>query len=99
MPEFYGPLAHVTVVSSLWLALAFPFAAAVFCAFVALRAHVVKSAPQSAPAAAASHDRIATAAIGGVVLAFAASAYHFAILLRKPDEERYLLQHVWRMVR
>src|ERR1041384_7850487 len=95
MPEFYGSLQHVTIAGSLWAILFFPFAAAVFCAVYPF--WLAKNDPKLLQAE--RDRRIALVSIGAASLAFAASVFHAAVLARAPEDERFLLQHLWRMVR
>jgi NADH-quinone oxidoreductase subunit L len=90
MPDFHGPIQHVTLAGSLWLIVIFPLAAALVCGWNAL----VPRRPGEK-----MRDAVAIVSLGAMGLAFATSAYHAWALSRLPDDERFLLQHAWRMVR
>ena len=90
MPDFHGPIQHVTIAGSLWLLVIFPLVAAVACAWTALVHGRAKDK---------TRDAVAIVSIGAMGLALAMSAYHAWVLASLPDDERFLLQHAWRMVR
>jgi NADH-quinone oxidoreductase subunit L len=97
MPEFYGPLQHVSLAGTLWLILAFPFAAALFCV---LYPYLSRGASERAAGAEAeSRRRVTIVSVAAVALSFGVSLCHVVLLATRPEGERFLLQHLWRMVR
>ena len=90
MPDFHGPIQHVTLAGTLWLIVVFPFSTALFCAWRALSRR---------PIDARARESVAILSIGAMGLAFAISAYHAVVLATKADSDRFFLQHLWRMVR
>jgi NADH-quinone oxidoreductase subunit L len=90
MPDFHGPIQSFAVMPTLWLILLFPAAAALYCGARALRRQRIDAQGRQA---------IATLSIGAIGLSFALSAYHAYVLASKGADERFLVQHLWRMVR
>ena len=90
MPDFHGPIQSFTVTGTLWLILASPLAAAIYCAWRALYGRKID---------ARARESIATLSLGAIGLSLATSGYHAYLLATKGEAERLLLQHLWRMVR
>ena len=100
MPDFHGPIQHVTIATTLWLILALPAAAAVGIALHCLwRARLRPAGRAPAPLDARAREAIAIVSIGSLAVSFALSAYHAFVLATKPADARFLLQHLWPMVR
>src|SRR5215472_14443817 len=114
MPDYRGPIQHVELVSTLWLIPLLPFVGALVNAFyssgllgqagAALRAawtRIVSDDPPvpPLPRKKAPNGTVSTVAVGAMVIAFVLSAWHVAQLLGLPPEQRFLLNHCWRMVR
>ncbi len=98
MPDFHGPIQSVTLAGALWLILALPLAAALFCASRALTSRPFGT-PRGAPLGVREREQIAILSVGAVALAFGVSAFHAGVLLTKTTDERLLVQHLWNMVR
>jgi NADH-quinone oxidoreductase subunit L len=97
MSDLYGPIQHVTVVRTLWLILAFP-AGVAFAALVYAARRAVGVRRTSADDAG-EREVLARLSIGAACGALLFAGYHAALLSVKPTSERYLFDHLWRMVR
>src|SRR5689334_16204662 len=92
MPDFHGPIQHVTPAATLWMLLACPLAAALACAWCALFGGRRRDDDRT-------RRFVARVSIASAALAFLASAAHAVALAIRPEGERFFLQHLWRMVR
>src|ERR1700723_2626777 len=90
MPDFHGPIQSVTVAGTLWLILAFPAMTALYCAWRALYAR---------PLDARGREAIAILSAGAMALSLGLTAYHSFVLATKAPDDRFLLQHLWSLVR
>jgi len=104
MPDLSGPIQHVELVKWLWLIPLCPFVGALINAFYSsgLLGKVAGEFREEAspkPRTLAPEKTVATVAIAAMLCAFGIVVWHFAVLLAHPPEERFLLTHVWRMVR
>jgi NADH-quinone oxidoreductase subunit L len=93
MPDLEGPIQHVELVKWLWLIPLCPFIGALINAFFS------SGLLGPRPRARAPEKTIAAIAIGAMLCAFAAVLYHSVVLYSRPPEQRFLLTHVWQMVR
>ncbi len=100
MPDFHGPIQHVTIAGTLWLILAFPVLVTIGLAvYAAWGALVHPAGARRLPPDARTREGIAILSVGSTAFSLAVIAYHAWVLSTKPADERYLLQHLWRMVR
>jgi NADH-quinone oxidoreductase subunit L len=112
MPELSGPIQHVERVPWLWLIAALPFLGALINAFFSsglfgkaidtLRIALAdddKPKPKAKPRVLASEKTVSIVAIGAMLASFLVVVWHFSMLVRLPDSQRFLLQHCWQMVR
>jgi NADH-quinone oxidoreductase subunit L len=111
MPEFSGPIQHVELAPWLWLIPLLPFLGAVFNAFyssglwgkavpviVGIFSDKAADKPE-APRKLAPNRLVTTVAVGAMALSFAVVLWHLTQLLALPPDKRFLLDHLWRMVR
>src|SRR5438552_6807600 len=100
MPELSGPLQHVEISSTLWLIPLFPLIAAIVQVAVGVR-RARDPRGERRPAELAERDEriLAGAGVAGMALAFAASFVHLRALVGMPADGRYLLEHLFRLVR
>lgn len=98
MPEFFGPLTHVSLAGALWLIPLLPLVAALVHVAIGASRLIAPKAPTKIEAKD-DRGRIANVAILAMLLSFLATAFHLQKLLDLPEGERALLQHVWRMAR
>jgi NADH-quinone oxidoreductase subunit M len=87
MPDAYGPLQHLELAPALWLVPAAPLSAFLLC--FALRLIRGQRAARA----------VARVSIAGQLLSWAVALGYAARLLRLPASDRYLLVHLWRVVR
>ncbi len=99
MPDLEGPIQHVELVKWLWLIPLCPFVGALINAFYSSGLIGKVFGGPSANRVRASEKTVAAIAIGAMLCAFVVVAAHFAILFAHPPDERFLLTHVWQMVR
>ncbi len=108
MPELSGPIQPIELASWLWLIPFFPLLGALTNALygsglVAKAIEIVvggrtedegQGAPVAAPAAT-----VARIAVGSLALSAVASIAYCWVLLELPDSDRFLLRHLWQLVR
>lgn len=104
MPDLSGPIQHVELVKWLWLIPLCPFVGALINAFYSSglfgkAVDAFRDEESSRPRAIAPEKTVAAIAVGAMLAAFGVVLWHFAVLLAHPPQERFLLTHVWKMVR
>ena len=113
MPEFSGPIQHVDIEHAhlLWLIALFPLVGAAINAFYSsgllgkasealLNAFFRDEEKQKvAPRVIAPNRVIGGVAVGAMLLAFGATVFHVVQIAGQPADHRFLLDHLWRMVR
>jgi NADH-quinone oxidoreductase subunit L len=98
MPDFFAPIQHVTIAGTLWLLVATPLLAAAYSAWVALFGQGGQGGRARA-IDARGRQAVATLSCGAMGIDFALAIYHAVLLARRAPDDRFLLQHLWRMVR
>ncbi|HEY2513548.1 MAG TPA: proton-conducting transporter membrane subunit, partial [Polyangiaceae bacterium] len=100
MPDLYGPIQEVTISGTLWLLIAPPLLAALYAAFRALTVLRPRLPTQRASAPdPRTRQSVASLSIGAVALSFGVALYHAVLLGLRAPEQRFFLQHLWRLVR
>jgi NADH-quinone oxidoreductase subunit L len=89
MPDFHGSIQHVIIAETLWLLVVFPLLAALFAARFALAPRID----------ARAREAIAIVSLGAVAASLVIAAYHAWFLAGRPEGERFIVQHCWRLVR
>ena len=98
MPEFFGPLVHVTLAGALWLIPLLPLLAAAYQLTVGVSRMLAPKLP-SKTEAKEDRTRVANMAMLSMVSAFLVVAFHVQKLFELPEGERVLFEHVWRIAR
>lgn len=112
MPDFSGPIQPLELASWLWLIPLLPLLGALINALLgsgfvgsalsALRSGLADDeAPRRAPAPrrVASLSAVRRVTLGSLALSAVAAAVHAGLLFVRPPEGRFLLQHLWTLVR
>jgi NADH-quinone oxidoreductase subunit L len=97
MPETQGPIQHLTLAAYLWLIPMLPLLAALACAYLGLGYHANHRENPKAPRPDAKTLR--QIALGTMLGTFGVAGAHLYLLAQLPPSGRFLLTHLFRMVR
>lgn len=97
MPETQGPIQHLTLAVYLWLIPTLPLLAALACAYLGLGYHANHRENPKAPRPAPKTLR--QIALGTMLGTFGVAGAHLYLLAQLPPSGRFLLTHLFRMVR
>ena len=89
MPEFFGPLTHLTLAGALWLIPLLPLAAAAFHLAIGVGRILASKGPTKGEAKE-ERGRVGNMAILSMVMAFLVTVFHVQKLLDLPQGERFL---------
>ena len=99
MPEYSGPLQTVVESKTLWMIPLLPLLGAVINAAVGWRLQKTTIGDALAKKLHIGSFPVSAIAMGSMFISFALSLWHVAKVIALPEDKRFLLCHMWQMVR